>query len=323
MLVSRSSSASKRDGVVRTAQDLDPSALAPLLHRRPARAPRRARLRRAPGRRPRRGTRATCRPGPPRRAAIVSRAPAATDRRVHVGEDDAQRIRATGKVLRPRAEATSPRDVLGGRRAGRQHAHERRAGRRDELPRSVRARADAMPLEQLQRRGRGHGQDAVRGAHGAVARADDAAAHVLHAELRRVPRCAPTTSRIASTAPTSCRCTSAGGMPWISPSDAAIDQNARSARSRTSRRRRRRGDELADLIDVAPVRLRRDVEVDLPAHDLAAQHLANVDAHVRRVPCAQGSARSHSGSSPTPSSAPSVMSPEMPLNGSRMAVRMR
>ena len=43
----------------------------------------------------------------------------------------------------------------------------------------------------------------------------------------------------------------------------------------------RRGDELADLIDVTPVRLGRDFEVDLPAHDLAAEHFTNVDAHLR------------------------------------------
>ena len=105
-----------------------------------------------------------------------------------LGEDDAQRVGASANSFRSRAEAA---------------AHAARTRRRTGPLDNTRTSAapvgvtsspdpsgpgtDRVPLEQLERRRRGHRQHAVRGLHRAVAERDRPAVHRFDAELLEAP----------------------------------------------------------------------------------------------------------------------------------------
>ena len=133
------------------------------------------------------------------------------------------------------------------------------------------------------------------------------------------PHTAPTTSRIASTAPTSCRCTSLAGMPWISPSASAIATNAASARCRTLAGTAAR----ATSSRISPIPRPcgcGGISKSTFVHTISERRTRWMRTSTPSRPSRPGSARSHSAASPTSRSAPSVMSPEIPLKGSRMPI---
>ena len=72
----------------------------------------------------------------------------------------------------------------------------------------------------------------MRGFHGAVAERDFGVVDALDAQTCSTPQIDPMTSRIASTAPTSWRCSSSGATPWIALSIAAIDLEGGVGRAR-------------------------------------------------------------------------------------------
>src|SRR4051812_38163902 len=84
------------------------------------------------------------------------------------GQDETQRVGPARWVLRPRAVTALYGDPFRWWSASREHAHDGRARRRDELARSRGTGADGMTLEELQRGRRGYRQHAVRSLHRAV-----------------------------------------------------------------------------------------------------------------------------------------------------------
>jgi hypothetical protein len=139
-----------------------------------------------------------------------------------------------------------------------------------------------VAFEQLERCGRRHGQEAMRGANGPVTRAKRAAAHLFDPQFGKPPHC---TNHVEN------RVHRANFVQVHLLRRQAVDL----ALSRGDgeehcigtfshgRRRATLRHQLANFVDVPAVRLLRYVEIHLPADQLSPQHLANVRSHARQA----------------------------------------
>src|SRR5947199_1282703 len=135
------------------------------------------------------------------------------------------------------------------------------------------------------------------------------------------PSIAPTMSRRASTAPTSCRWTCSGATPCTRPWAAPIRRKARTARSFTQSDTGAPSTRRTSSPTCRPCGcsgIPNTTWLQLTPHRLTSRIVTATPAKPRR----RGSASSHDAGTPTDRSAPRVMSPEMPAAGSRIAMRM-
>jgi hypothetical protein len=143
-----------------------------------------------------------------------------------------------------------------------------------------------VAFQQLQGGGRGHRQDAVRRPNGSVAERDRPAVNLLDAQEMHPPD-GPDDIEDCIDCPNLVQV----DRVRIDAVDLSLgrgDRRERGVRALADLIRcATRGDEPPDLLDVPAVRLRRNVEVHLPARDVAAQHVLDPDAdaiesHLRR-----------------------------------------
>ena len=166
---------------------------------------------------------------------------------------------------RPPAPTPTCWVVIGGLRAVRRREgrEQRRAGRGAQLGggRALRAGVRRDAGEQGGNRGRRDRQGAVRAADGIRSRPRSGVTTTSVGARWAKPAQTPTTSAIASRAPTSWKWTSIGSWPCTAPSATASRSKTRSARSRTSSVREDSSRRVAD-VSPGPV-LRRVGDVDV------------------------------------------------------------
>src|SRR5256886_3480458 len=135
------------------------------------------------------------------------------------------------------------------------------------------------------------------------------------------PSMAPTMSSTASTAPTSCRCTFSGATPCTRPSASPTSWNARTARSLTQSDSGARSTSRTSSPTWRPCG-RSGIVNSTCLHPTPHRTASRTVTPTPPSPNRPGSASSQSCGTPSASSAPRVMSPEMPAAGSKIAMRM-
>src|SRR6266566_3827742 len=210
-----------------------------------------------------------------------------------LGEEDPQRVGIVLRVPLPRTPPAFQHAPLPGRRTRSEDAHQAGAGTGS---RPCAASTHPFPTATGQ-------------------------AYTASTSSCSNPSIAPTMSSTASTAPTSCRCTFSGATPCTRPSASPTSWNARTARSFTQSDTGARSTTRTSSPTWRPC-ARSGIVNSTCLHPTPHRTAFRTVTPTPSNPNRPGSASSQFCGTPRASSAPRVISPEMPAAGSRIAMRI-